>query len=387
MMINKSMEDISYEDIQLLLENKIDESDILDYKTEMVKKESLMRHICAFANTRGGDIVFGVKESGRGGHPIEVHGIDTSNINKESIEQTVLSNLVPRLDVKIIPIEIPNSTKSILLVRIPDSHLKPHQNNINKKFYKRFQFESAEMTEQEICDCYRGRFRNNDQVEQYIKKASAYKTGLIPADTIKANVIIIPSSIRHRLIETSDYEKFEWFKSIKMSTSTQYASSASFLPSRLEPFSHGLISKESNPDKFRQTRIHRNGCIQHIMDFSDPRKDKNCLPYKYFAVRLMQTLQFASKTLQHYNYFGDVKIMMMITCSFNNTLKLGEEYDPSISTINEINCEIEREHSLQYIETNHEKIASSIMDEVFNHYGVPSCDMFDENGKIINDRL
>ena len=387
MMINKNMEHISYEDIQLLLENQIDESDVLDYKTEMIENERLMRHICAFANTRGGDIVFGVKESGKGGHPAEIHGLDTSNINKESIEQIILSNIVPRLDVKIKTIEIPNSTRSILLVRIPDSHLKPHQNNINKKFYKRFQFESAEMTEQEICDSYRSRFRNHDQVEQYIKKASTYKIGVTPTDIIKVNVIIIPSNIEHRLIETSDYEKFEWFNSITMHPSLGYASFASFLPSKLEPFSHGLISNESNPNKFRQIHIHRNGCIQYIQHFEDKKSNRIYFPQKYFAVRLMQSLQFASKTLQHYNYFGDVRILVMITCPCRNALRLGNSYDPLEFTVNKIDCKIEREYSLQYMETNHEKIASSIMDEIFNHYGVPRCDMFDENGKTINDRL
>ena len=385
-MINKSIEDISYPDIQSLLDNKIDESDVLDYKTEMITNEKLARHVCAFANTRGGDIVFGVKESGKGGHPTKIPGLDPPNLDKESIEQIILSNIVPRLDVKIRILKIPDSTRSVLLIRVPDSHLKPHQNNINKKFYKRFQFESAEMTEQEVCDSYRGRFRNHDQVEQYIAKISAWKTGLIQSDTIKVNVIIIPSNIERRLIETSDYKKFEWFDSIKMSPSPRHASSASFLPSVLEPFSYGLISRESDPNKFRRICIHRNGCIQYVQHSVGSESSKNYFPQKYFAVRLMQSLQFADKTLQHYNYFGDVRIVVTVSCPSNNTLLL-DDYLQSKHTIHTIDCKVEREYSLQYVETNYDRITSSIMDEIFNHYGVARCDLFDEDGKILHDRL
>ena len=133
-MIQKNISDISYEDIKFLLESEIDERDILDYKIEMVKEQDLVKHVCAFANTRGGHIIFGVKESGKGGHPIEIVGLDTSNLNKERLEQILLSHIVPRLDVKIKSIEIPDSEKSILLIQIPNSYQKPHQSNLSKKF-------------------------------------------------------------------------------------------------------------------------------------------------------------------------------------------------------------------------------------------------------------
>jgi len=169
-MIRKNISNILYADIEFLLENKIDESDVLDYKIEMVKDQDLVKQVCAFANTRGGHIIFGVKESGKGGYPIEIKGLDKSDLNKERLEQILLSHIVPRLDVKIKSIEIPDSEKSILLIQVPDSYQKPHQSNLSKKFYKRFQFESAEMTESEISDRYRSRFSNYKQVNQYIKE-------------------------------------------------------------------------------------------------------------------------------------------------------------------------------------------------------------------------
>ena len=380
-MINKNLDDISYKDIESLLNEKIDESDILDYKSEMINDEKLIKHVCAFANTRGGNLIFGVKESGHGGHPTEIIGVDSS-ISKERIEQVILSNIVPRLEIKIKLIACHDSAKSILLIRIPSSYLKPHQNNKDKKFYKRFQFESSEMSEQEICDCYKRRFTNHDQVEQYIDEISTYRTGGF-TDAIKVNIMIIPSNIEYRLIDTSNYDDLDWFHSIQFSPDIRNLSPSSFLPSKLEPFSHGLISKSTSTNPFEQTSIHRNGCIQYIGHFPNKISDPTVFPSIYFAVRLMQALQFANKTLQHYNYFGDVRIVVKIACSCKTSLGISDDIFPMVKFLDKIDCTVKREHPLSYIETSYNKISSSIMNEIFNHYGHVRCDLFDNDGKIV----
>src|SRR3989338_2190810 len=115
-------------------------------------------------------MIFGITESGRGGYPIQIDGIDSSAINKERIEQLILSNIVPRLHVKLHAVQHPNPDKSVFLIQIPYSQYRPHFSNRTKKFYKRFQFEAAEMTEQEISDAYKKRFSTLADVENYIEK-------------------------------------------------------------------------------------------------------------------------------------------------------------------------------------------------------------------------
>ena len=295
-MIQKNISDISYLDIKLLLENKIDESDVLDYKLEMVKDQDLVKHVCAFANTRGGHIIFGVKESGKGGCPVEIIGLDKSELNKERLEQILLSNIVPRLDVRIKSIEIPNSEKSILLIQIHDSYQKPHQSNLSKKFYKRFQFESTEMTESEVSDRYRSRFSNYKQVNQYIKEV------LIDAkeNTITVNILVIPSNIEHRLIDTSNYDEIVRLQSIHANVSLDNTG----LPNnRLQPFSHGLTSKNPFDTLSGELQIHRNGCVQYVYHYKMKQGDTIFLSYEHMAKKLMQLLQFTNIILANYNYF------------------------------------------------------------------------------------
>ena len=371
-MINKDITDITYDDINLLKQHKIPEGDTLEYKSKMIQNSDLIKQVCAFANTRGGDIIFGVKESGSGGYPVEICGLD-DNFNKEQVEQVILSNLNPRLNVEIKTIKISDSTKIIAVIRIPDSNLKPHQSNMDKKFYKRFQFESTAMTEQEICDYYKGRFGNHDQVEKYIEGILSCKPPSLK-NVIELNIIIIPSSIKPRLIKISNDKEIEWFHSIDVGRgSTMFGK---FLPSALEPFSDGLISKDLNYELFKQISIHRNGCIQHIGDFW-PDHDVCYFRAEYFAVKLMHALKFANTVLQHYNYSGRVTIIVRATCPYENRLP---GYSVSIS---KLDCKIQHEYLLQYVETHHEEISSSIMDEIYNHYSISRCDLFDANGRYL----
>ena len=364
-MIRKNISDITYADIKFLLDN---ESDVLDYKEKMIDDQKLVKHVCAFANTRGGHIIFGVKESGDGGYPVEITGLDASKVNKERLEQIILSNVVPRLDVKIKLLPKPNTEKSILLIQIPDSHQKPHQSSITKKFYKRFQFESAEMTESEVSDRYRNRFSSSEQVNGYIKRI------LVGAkeNAITANIIVIPSNIEPRLIDTSDDEQIENLQTMEVSNNF---GDVWRLNRGMEPFSHGLISNNG----VEELRIHRNGCIQHVCYHTAKADDTISLEYKHMTKRLMQTLQYTNTVLSHYNYFGDVKIIVTLETSSRSEI-FGQICANGICALDSLDVTIEREHPLYYIETKYEQIASSIMNEIFSHYGVSRCDLFDKEG-------
>lgn len=372
-MIKKNISEILYADIKFLLENKIDESDVLDYKREMIKDQDLVKHVCAFANTRGGHIIFGVKESGKGGYPIEIKGLDKSDLNKERLEQILLSHIVPRLDVKIKSIEIPDSGNSILLIQIPESYQKPHQSNLSKKFYKRFQFESIEMTESEVADRYRSRFSNYKQINQYIEEMLTETK----ENTITTNVLVVPSNIENRLIDASNYEQIEKLQSIRVSS---YFGNTGLPNNSLQPFAHGLTSKSPFDTISEELQIHRNGCVQYIYYYKMKEDDTIFLSYEHLAKKLMEILQFSNIILSNYNYFGDVKIIVTLTSSSKNAIPDREGNLYGIQPLDNLNSLIEREHSMDYIENKYEQIASSIMNEIFNHYHGFRCPLFDEQG-------
>lgn len=75
MLFKKPLYEVDYPDIEKLLADKIDESEILDYKERDISDESLLKQVAAFSNTRGGFLIYGIKESGRGGYPVSIEGI------------------------------------------------------------------------------------------------------------------------------------------------------------------------------------------------------------------------------------------------------------------------------------------------------------------------
>jgi len=102
--------------------------------------------------------------------------------------------------------------------------------------------------------------------------------------------------------------------------------------------------------------------------------------YQHMALKLMQILQFTNIVLSDYNYFGDVKIIVTLTSSSKSIIPDQEGNLFGIQSLDNLNAIIEREHSTDYIETKYEQITSSIMNEIFNHYGGFRCPLFDEEG-------
>lgn len=138
------------EDIQKLIESKIEESLTLDYKRELDKKnKEIAKDISAFANTSGGVIIYGIEEKGH--VPRSISWIDAEN-TKERIENIILSNIQPQIrDVIINPISNPeNSSQAIFVVDIPESPDAPHM--AAYRYYKRHNFQSTPMDDYEVKD-------------------------------------------------------------------------------------------------------------------------------------------------------------------------------------------------------------------------------------------
>lgn len=146
-------------DLEFLIANKEQESLILDYKASGAlalsdgKKAELSKDVSAFANSAGGTIVYGIEEDGH--VPIRVDaGCDPAVISKEWIEQVINSRIQRRIGgIRIKQIDLVRASpgKVAYAIWIPQSQDAPHQAS-DKRFYKRFNFESVPMEEYELRD-------------------------------------------------------------------------------------------------------------------------------------------------------------------------------------------------------------------------------------------
>lgn len=145
-------------DIVQLISNKIEESLTLDFKRADSlqqsdgKKSEISKDVSAFANSVGGTIIYGLEESPDPPHVASaISPIDPSKVSKEWLEQVIGSRIQPRiLGVKIKPIELSSSSPGqfAYVVAIPESHTA-HQAS-DKRYYRRFNFESVPMEDYEV---------------------------------------------------------------------------------------------------------------------------------------------------------------------------------------------------------------------------------------------
>jgi hypothetical protein len=150
-------------DIGALIQNKVQESLTLDYKKSDAlgkvdrKKSELSKDVSAFANSAGGVILYGMEEDKH--YPTGIdEGFDPNDISKEWIEQVVNSTVHPKIDglrINQIPLRQCGTDKVLYALSIPQATGRaPHQAH-DKRYYKRYNFESVAMEDYEVRDIFR----------------------------------------------------------------------------------------------------------------------------------------------------------------------------------------------------------------------------------------
>lgn len=148
-------------DILRLIEDNAAESLNLEFKASDALRNKVWRtefakDVSAFANSVGGTLIYGIKES-TDTHEAETidQGYDPSERRKEQLEQ-VLNSLVQRriegITYNVISLTTTNPGRILFVIHVPESNHSPHM--VNNRYYKRFQFESRPMEEYEVRDRY-----------------------------------------------------------------------------------------------------------------------------------------------------------------------------------------------------------------------------------------
>jgi hypothetical protein len=153
------MKEWTIEKINQYISAGVEESIHLDYKQlASLSKESgrideMIKDITAFANSDGGDVIYGVIEDKNTHKPIAVDSSTlNSGINREWIDNTLDSHIEPKIDgLLITPIDNLDSGNQLFVISIPKSHRAPHMAR-DHKYYKRYNFKSQPMEHYEIED-------------------------------------------------------------------------------------------------------------------------------------------------------------------------------------------------------------------------------------------
>jgi len=128
--------------IERLVDQGYLETDFYDFKPELNSKEP--KHIqrltttaCAFANTKGGFIIFGVKDLAGGNRAGRIEGIASeSDLAKDFGDKIRKASPKILFEFSNPPIKIRNSSKVLFVVQIPISANRPHANGEGAFYYR-----------------------------------------------------------------------------------------------------------------------------------------------------------------------------------------------------------------------------------------------------------
>ncbi len=130
---------------------------LLNVKGQKDVRYEVSKDVSALANSAGGVLIYGMVEDKHTHVAASLDaGSDPKVITKEWLQQIINSTIHQKIEgvrVNQIPLTNPKPGNVAYVVYVPQSTRTPHQ-ALDKKFYKRYEFESVPMEEYEVRDLY-----------------------------------------------------------------------------------------------------------------------------------------------------------------------------------------------------------------------------------------
>lgn len=144
-MIPLAFDQIDQAALQRLIDQQRGEDHTVEYKERLPgnadseKVPWLLKPICSFANSEGGDLVLGMRTDQ--GRPVELVGVDLGADDIDGVmlrlDQTLRSNMEPMVGgVRIRAVAVSDGRLAIV-IRVPKSWVAPHRVKNNRMFYAR----------------------------------------------------------------------------------------------------------------------------------------------------------------------------------------------------------------------------------------------------------
>ena len=176
MTLEKPLESINEQDFKELIENQVLEKKGLDYKLLLpansdTDKKEFLADVSSFANSSGGDIIFGISQDNTTGLPKELIGLDSSNVDQEMLrlQSIVRDGIEPRIpSVAIQPVKLSNS-KTAIILRVQKSWVSPHRVKFkgDHRFYTRSSNGKYELDAGELRNAFTLSENLNDKIKRF----------------------------------------------------------------------------------------------------------------------------------------------------------------------------------------------------------------------------
>jgi hypothetical protein len=184
-------------DIQALVADLAQESQHLDLKRDLPRGDGAGRHelladISAFANSSGGDVVYGIAEDGEGRASAVVPQAGNADAEVLRIQDALMNGVEPRIPgLQVHPVTVEGGF--VVVVRVPQSWAGPHRVKSNQHFFIREGGRKRQLDIPEI----RSLFLRSENQSQRVRDFRTERIGKIIAGNAPHTLVAGPLLIVH----------------------------------------------------------------------------------------------------------------------------------------------------------------------------------------------
>lgn len=182
---------ITQEDLDQIIRLGIEESIHLEYKRELNKNKDIAKSLSSFANSDGGNIIYGIIEEEH--KPVKINPMEPKDI-REKIDQIAHNGIDPPLNIKIWPVDIKTETnqEQIYVVYVPKKYPYLHFTKTSHRFYKRTNFASVPMEKYEIDQAFKLISEKKASINLILDKIEEEFVSLIGVHHLEIRIIVCP---------------------------------------------------------------------------------------------------------------------------------------------------------------------------------------------------
>lgn len=384
MTLEKPLDAITENDLRQLVENQELEKKGLDYKLSLpsnsdADKKEFLADVSSFANSSGGVIIYGIAQDNATGLPKEVVGIDSANIDQETLrlESIIREGIEPRIpSVTTQPIKLANS-KTVLIVRIQKSWVSPHRIKFKEdhRFYARGTNGKYKLDVGELRNAFTLSESLNEKIKRFredrIARLFANETPIPFSNSAKLVLHLIP------LISLNPSTAFDLDK---IEPKVAYYAPMSSRGWGRRYNLDGLLAHSTTGDlSCSYTQLYRSGIVEAVDGYVLDANGNKVIPSISYEEELLRALP---------NYLSALKYLTVELPVVSFLTLVGVKgYSMATSFFQEGSCEIDRdilllpEAIIDSYGANPQAVLKPAFDAVWNSCGFPKSLNYNDNGE------
>jgi len=313
-MLNKVLEKIDCKDLETLVQNSVAEGKSIEYKlllpgnTDKDKKEFLA-DVSSFANTAGGDLIFGLREEN--GVAVKIEGIAVLNTDEEirKYDNLIRDGIEPRIQAAIHKVQVDDERVAII-IRICKSWIGPHRVIFqgHDKFYARNSGGKYALDTMELRAAFSLSDTLVDKIKHFrIERITALMAGNTPIPFYEGGKIVL------HLIPLEAFSP-----SISIDIKPIINSPAKLQPIYCSGWNHrinleGILTYSGGrrDSSHSYVQLYRNGIIEAVEGLL-LRAEKKHIPSVAYEKELLESLPMFLKTLRELNVNPPVFVFLTL---------------------------------------------------------------------------